>query len=134
MIISAGGNTRFIFPRPGAGLSSKSKKDTHASSYGVIYVNNLAREAMLSAQPSTLPAGSIIVREEFAKIDDKQPQLVAVMVKRASGFSPKSGDWEYLLVDGALKKIRERQKKGVCLDCHQSQRSRDFVFSVPTTK
>lgn len=110
------------------------KKDTHANSYGVIYVNNLARETMLSAKPSTFPTGSIIVREKLAKIDDQQPQLVAVMVKRPSGFSPKNGDWEYLVVDGALKKIRERQKQGVCLDCHESQRSRDFVFSVPTTK
>ena len=34
------------------------------------------------------------------------------MVKRASGFSPKTGDWEYLVLDGAITKIRERHKKG----------------------
>ena len=89
---------------------------------------------MRSAQPTTCPTGSIIVREKLAKADDKQPQLVAVMVKRPSGFSPTSGDWEYLILDGALTKIRERQKKGACLDCHESQRARDFVYSVDAKK
>ena len=135
-MISSGSKTTFIFPQPGAGLSETRNKDAHddAGSYGVIYVNDLGREAMRSAQPTTFPTGSIIVREKLAKIDASQPQLVAVMVKRPTGFSPKSGDWEYLILDGAAKKIRERQKKGACLDCHESQRSRDFVFSVSSTK
>ena len=89
---------------------------------------------MLSATPSTFPTGSIVVREKLARIGDPQPRLVAAMVKRASGFSPKWGDWEYLIMDGAVTKIRERQKKGACLDCHESQRARDFVFGVPATK
>lgn len=90
---------------------------------------------MLSDQPTTFPTGSIIVREKLKTVDDKQqPQLVAAMVKRPTGFSPKTGDWEYLILDGALTKIRERTKTGVCFDCHQSQRSRDFVYSVPQAK
>ena len=106
----------------------------HVGSYGVVYVNDIGREALLSTKAPTFPTGSIIVREKLAKAEDKQPQLVAAMIKRASGFSPQSGDWEYLILDGALKKIRERQKKGACLDCHQSQRARDFVYAVPATK
>jgi hypothetical protein len=50
------------------------------------------------------------------------------MYKRAPGFNPKGGDWEFLILDGAATKIQERQKKGSCLDCHDSQRDRDFVF------
>jgi hypothetical protein len=137
-IISSNGITRFIFPRPGAGLSEKEprSKDTHDpySSFGVIYVNALGRAAMLAAKPSVFPAGSIIVREKLARLDDKQPELVAAMVKRASGFSPKTGDWEYLILSGDLKKIRQRQKKGACLGCHESQRSRDFVFPANFVK
>lgn len=134
-IISSGGKTRFIFPRPGAGLEPSRSKHTHdvSGSYGVVYVNDLGRAAMLSDQPSVFPTGSIIVREKLAKIDDARPQLLAVMVKRERGFSHKTGDWEFLTVDGALIKILQRSKKGECLDCHESQRARDFVFALPAT-
>ena len=101
--------------------------DGHAaSSYGVVYANDLARAAF--AGGLKFPAGSVIVREKLAKPDDATPLLLAVMVKRAPGFSPGGGDWEFLTVDGALTKIKGRQKKGSCLDCHASQRGRDFVL------
>jgi hypothetical protein len=89
---------------------------------------------MLSTQPAVFPTGSIIAREKLGKISDTQPQQLAVMVKRASGFSPKTGDWEYLVLDGAITKIRERHKKGECLECHESARSRDFVFALPPAR
>jgi hypothetical protein len=53
------------------------------------------------------------------------------MLKRAPGFNPKGGDWEFLTANGGLTKITKRQKKGSCLDCHARQRERDFVFSEP---
>jgi hypothetical protein len=80
------------------------------------------------------PTGSIIVREKLNQENDQQPQLLAVMIKRPKGFSPKTGDWEYLILDGGAKKIRERQKKGACLDCHESQRARDFVYPIEVNK
>lgn len=109
-------------------------KESHvddAASFGVVYVNDVARATMANAQPGQFPTGSIIVREKLARADDAQPQLVAVMIKRAPGFNPKAGDWEFLSVNGALTKIQERQKQGSCFDCHVTQRERDFVF--PTT-
>ena len=56
------------------------------------------------------------------------------MIKHPKGFSRASGDWEYLVVDGGLTKVRERQKKGSCNGCHVQQKDRDFVFPVTTTK
>lgn len=108
-------------------------KDTHeaASSFGVVYVNDLARAAMSAGPPSKFPAGSIIVREKLSKPDDARPELLAVMVKRAPGFNPKANDWEFLTVDGALTKVRQRQKNGSCVACHTSQRENDFVFPLP---
>jgi hypothetical protein len=50
------------------------------------------------------------------------------MIKRARGFNSAANDWEFLAVDGALTKIQERQKKGSCLNCHVSQKARDFVY------
>ena len=140
MITSSKGTTRILMPgavifsgRP-APAASKSGP-THeggGNSFGVVYVNNLAREAM-NAEPPPLqsPRGAIIVREKLTKADDAQPQLLTVMIKRARGFNPKANDWEFLVVDGAMNKIIERQKKGSCLDCHVSQRQRDFVYPAP---
>jgi hypothetical protein len=76
----------------------------------------------------------MIVREKLAHEADVQPQLIAVMIKRAPGFNPTGGDWEFLTTDGALTKVRERQKRGSCLECHSSQSERDFVFPLPTSK
>jgi hypothetical protein len=89
---------------------------------------------MTSEKPAKFPVGSVIIREKFKRQDDVQPELVAVMIKRANGFSPKGGDWEYLIADGKLKKIRERHKKGSCYECHSQQKDRDFVFPVTITK
>lgn len=85
---------------------------------------------MASETPVTFPEGSIIVREKFANADDAKPELMAVMIKRSRGFSRVSGDWEYLIVDGALTRVRERQKKGTCNGCHSQQKDRDFVFPM----
>jgi hypothetical protein len=118
--------------RPGdAPPKSVATHEGGGQSFGVVYANRHARAAIESMEPSTFPAGSIIVREKLARADDERPELLAVMVKRPPGFNPKGGDWEFLLVDGAGSKVIERQKRGSCLDCHASQRERDFVFPVP---
>ena len=128
------GTTRILMPRPGVFSESRSVKPkneaTHeggGKSFGVVYVNSLAREFFNAAQ---FPPGAIIVREKLAKVDDAQPQLLAVMIKRVRGFNPKANDWEFLMLDGAMDKILERQKEGSCLDCHAAQKQRDFVYAT----
>ncbi|HEY3042328.1 MAG TPA: hypothetical protein VGJ66_26600 [Pyrinomonadaceae bacterium] len=46
------------------------------------------------------------------------------MKRRANGCA-------FLAVDGAMTKKHERQKKGICLDCHVLQKARDFVYNAP---
>ncbi len=65
------------------------------------------------------------------RADDAEPELLSVMIKRERGFNPNANDWEFLVTDGKLTKIRERQKKGSCLNCHASQKSHDFVYPAP---
>ncbi|HVF67885.1 MAG TPA: cytochrome P460 family protein [Pyrinomonadaceae bacterium] len=110
------------------------KRDTHGSTFGVVYANDLAREALSKGGRTKFPVGSVIVREKLSRADATQPELVAVMIKRAPGFNPPGGDWEFLTADGKLTKLRERQKKGSCLECHSSQADRDFVFPPPAPK
>jgi len=124
----------FSGDRPAPSTKPKEDKKIHEngeSSTGVVYVNSLAREGVNAEPAIQFPRGSIIVREKLLKPDDAQPQLLAVMIKRARGFNPAANDWEFLVVDGTMTKIRERQKKGSCLDCHSSQKARDFVYPAP---
>lgn len=107
-------------------MSASETDNSKGHTYGVVYANEPARGALDGG--TKFPAGSIIVREKLSRPDDATPQLLAVMFKRAQGFNPTGGDWEFLTVDGALTKITKRQKRGSCLDCHASQRERDFVF------
>lgn len=70
---------------------------------------------MLSTQPPVFPAGSIIVREKLLNATAPAPDMLAVMVKRSKGFSPKSNDWEFLVVSGDGKKSSgERKVARVC--------------------
>jgi hypothetical protein len=113
------------------------KEGAHASESGafnVVYFNETARAAMSSQRPAKFPTGSIIVSEKLSKPDGPPPELLAVMVKRAAGFNAASGDWEFLVVSGALTEVRERQKKGSCIKCHSSQAERDFVFPLSASK
>jgi hypothetical protein len=103
-------------------------------SFGVVWVNNIGHESMTAAKPEKFPVGSVIVREKFTHQEDTKPELLAVMVKRGNGFNRKGGDWEYLIVEGGLTKIRQRQTKGNCSSCHAQQKDRDFVFPLPQTK
>lgn len=93
-----------------------------------MFVNDVGRSALLEAKNPQFPVGSIIVREKLLKIDDAVPQLLVAMIKRARGFNRKANDWEFLMIDGSLTKITQREKTGSCRDCHKQQKGDDFVF------
>lgn len=59
-----------------------------------------------------------------------KPQVLSVMIKREKGFNPEGGDWSFLVIDGAATKVKQRKKKGQCLECHQGASARDFVFEL----
>ena len=133
-IRSSQGTTKIYLEGVGAprtpAAPPRKKKDPHEGpTFGVVYANDLAREALAREGRVKFPAGSIIVREKLAHEADTQPQLVAVMIKRAPGFNRAGGDWEFIVTD-ALTNVRERQKKGSCVECHSSQAERDFVFPL----
>jgi hypothetical protein len=138
-VITSQGTTRILLegawvlepPAPTRKGKRPEKDGSHAGEskeFNVVYFNEAASAALKGGRPAKFPAGSIIVSEKLSKPDDAPPQRIAVMVKRAAGFNPKSGDWEFLVVNGALTEVRERQKKGRCAECHASQRENDFVF------
>lgn len=134
VITTSQGTTRIVYP---SGVARDDKPKTpkpeakHSSTFGVVYANAIAQTSILSKVPTTFPVGSVIVREKLASPDATTPELLAVMIKRAQGFSRKAGDWEYLLISGNGQKIVRREKKDECRRCHAGQANRDFVFPEP---
>lgn len=95
--------------------------------YTRIYANPLAR-LMIAMQKPVFPPGSIIVREKLLKEDDAAPELVTAMIKREKGFSPKTNDWEFFVIDGKLSRIQKRETVGKCAECHAQASKTDLVF------
>jgi hypothetical protein len=91
-------------------------------------MNRIALAAPISFQSPQYPTGSIIVREKLLTADAKSPEVLVAMMKRQPGFSVKTNDWEFLLINGDITKIQMRQKTGQCQTCHSSAKEKDFVF------
>ena|SRR5260370_423128 len=128
-IVTSQGTTRIRFPSPGVITPARQKPDaTHTSTFGVAFVNDIARASLLSAEPARFPAGSMLVRERRLTPTAPSPDVLVVMIKRGKGFNPKANDWEFLTVSGDLKKIEKREKEGKCQQCHASEAGNDFVF------
>lgn len=109
----------------------KKSADSHeneAASYGLIYVNEIARQTLLKEKKPQFPVGSIIVREKLLKEGDATPQLLVALVKHERGFNTKANDWEFLVLDGKASVIQRSEKTGSCQTCHAQQKETDFVF------
>lgn len=129
---SASGSTTVNFPADG--FPAKRERETGdphktwITSYARFYVNDVGFAEALKSQPS-FPAGTVIAREKLNKAEDVDPEVVTVMLKHEKGFSRKTGDWEYLIVSGDMRKVVKREKYGDCAACHSGAEKTDFVFN-----
>ena len=132
-IISSRGTTNIIMPNermePLEEKSPKSPHEKNNQTFARIFANELANAEIYKDAPK-FAVGSIIVREKLLNADDLKPELVTVMVKREKGFSRKTGDWEYLVVEGDLNKITKRETVSSCSKCHANAANTDFVFKT----
>jgi hypothetical protein len=140
MPVQDGTTTRIIMPGrtiflknefPRRESSPKKKEKTSHSlndfSFGVVYANDLAKSEMEKEKPN-FPVGSIIIREKNATETSETPEIVIAMVKREKDFSKKTGDWEFLVFNGADLKLQSRETKSDCSKCHKQAEKSDWVF------
>lgn len=117
-----------IFPRS----ADKTQKNPHQNSvlsFARVFANELALAEINRDEPR-FAAGSIIVREKLVQESNATPEVVTVMVKREKGFSRKTGDWEFFVLDGALREVEKRETAGACAKCHTQAEKTDWVFKT----
>jgi hypothetical protein len=89
-----------------------------------LWVNDLAMPAF-GASPGPLPEGAVIVKE---KLKSGEVTAVGGMVKRAPGFDPSHGDWEYFYAERSAGFATGRL--GTCIACHDQAKANDYVFRL----
>jgi hypothetical protein len=82
------------------------------------------------------PVGTIIAKQSRLA-DGTLVGVSTAMVKRAKGFSPNAGNWEWFMLEpktGTILKNPQgeiqRGKIGFCIACHTDGESNDFTFPV----
>jgi hypothetical protein len=110
--------------------NDKPQKNPHekgVQTFARVFANETALAEINRDEPR-FAAGSIIVREKLLQEADALPEAVTVMIKREKGFSPKTGDWEFFVLDGALREVEKRETTGACAKCHTQAAKTDWVF------
>jgi hypothetical protein len=108
-------------------LAMSDPNNPHASKFITVYVNDIGRHAMMEEETPHFPQGSMVVKEKLSTPTSTTPELLTVMIKRAPGYNPESGDWEYLVTDGTGKSIQKRGKLENCQACHLRDKSTDYI-------
>jgi hypothetical protein len=108
-------------------VAGRDEGSPHLHKYVSVYVNSTGKDAMMKMAWPKYPIGSMIVKEKLGSADSNKPELLTAMIKREAGYNPESGDWEYLVLDGAASEIVERGKLTRCNGCHKAYTLWDFV-------
>jgi hypothetical protein len=79
----------------------------------------------LRGPATAAPAGAVLLERLFA-VGGAQPLTYFAMIKRAPGYDPAGGDWEYMVLtpDG---EIDARGRLPLCARCH-AEAPHDHLF------
>lgn len=114
------------------GRSSRApaQKEDHkaGSTFARVYANDIAAPSMKNERGLRFPVGSVIVREKLWREDSTEPALITAMFKRERGFSPRTNDWEFFVIDRRISRIKDRDTVGSCAACHVNAKETDWVY------
>ncbi len=86
--------------------------------------------AAFCAKQSPMPVGTVVLKEKHENEDasDRANEFGA-MIKRAPGYDPEHGDWEYVYGSISPKLTFERGKLASCIACHDAYAKKyDYLF------
>jgi len=90
------------------------------------YVNPTATRA-ITGQAATLPAGSVVVKENYNQ--GRELQNYTVMYKK-DGFNPDAADWFWAKY-GADGNLDDAGKLEMCIQCHGARKDNDYIMTAP---
>lgn len=100
--------------------------------YRDIFINSVGEATNKGESDFPYPEGTILVKEAFkdkaAWEAQKKPELT-IMIKMASGASPETGDWEFVMGGDGKKRGSGTSKWGTfCGSCHINAAATDYNF------
>jgi hypothetical protein len=98
----------------------------HLNKYFDVYISS-AQALVIESGMGDYPVGCLILKRKYSDPDGKNTELFTGMVKRAPGYNPASGDWEYFTLSGDGAQIEQSGKLQSCMACHQAYSASDFV-------
>jgi hypothetical protein len=105
----------------------------HAYAHIQIYMNPSAATAFEQHKGAYPPGAAIIkekafggYQEDFSSTAPRPKEGVGGMIKRAPGYDPAHGDWEYFYCEYPAK--IETGKISSCVSCHAGAATTDYVF------
>ena len=116
--------------------AARQTKGPHAHSAIRVMMNESAAQTFAGGGGGYAP-GAVIVKQKTllptrdarsAARDRAIQNGVGGMVKRAPGFDPAHGDWEYFYFDDATK--IESGRMTSCIACHEAAKPTDYVFGT----
>ncbi len=102
-------------------IPGRQEPSPHLHKYVSVFVNSVGREQMMTTGLPKFPIGTMIVKEKLGDPDSTKPEVLTAMIKRGPGYNPESGDWEYLVLNGAATKLER------CTGCHRLYERSDFI-------
>ncbi len=95
--------------------------------YRDVYVNDIGKEALMGSAPYLFPAGTVVVKEQFANKANweagKKPGIT-VSLKQTAGDAVNRDDWVW-----ADSYTAKAGASAFCSGCHTAAIASDFVFT-----
>jgi hypothetical protein len=115
--------------------AARVKFGPHANTGILIYMNRLAADSF-ATNAISFPVGAVIVKQKtihghMDKVGKRVREAdtgVGGRVKRAVGYDPQHGDWEYFYFEEAGK--IEQGRISTCVQCHSAAKDKDYVFGT----
>ena len=112
-------------PLPGITADAYKGQEPHGAALR-LYVNRTA-----AGNPSELPHGSILVKENYAP--DAKTLMATTVMYRSKGYDPEHGDWFWAKYepDGRVARMNGMSVAGrveMCIECHGGASGGDYSF------
>lgn len=101
-------------------------KSPHGA-YLKLYANEIALNAIQNGTIKELPAGSILVKENYG--EDKKMLMAITPMYKVAGFNPDAGNWFWAKY-GPDGNVMESGKIDSCIQCHSTAKT-SYIFSEP---